>query len=424
MSFRRALVAGIMIAAATAAAPAVAQTVTCSGTMPDVDNSMFTATPIYVTGSSALAPFLNSIGAKLAQQNPPYVILYNNKGGSCTGVNRFFTNSPNLIAAGTTMTYVPPKASASTKATLPCSIGGQGQVGDVVLSDVDATLCPGVSAQAPGTMDFKGPVNDMLFIVPVTSTQQAISAEDAYLMFGMGAAGMVMPWSDPTKYWIRPHDSGTRTMIAANIGIGAHAWQGNDGTSMTNPSGFGSMDVLGGVLGQAMGNPEPAIGILGEDFYDTGMNRMMVKGLAFRAFKQHLAYWPDSTQSATDRKNVREGRYPIWGYVHMIAAVSNGAPTSAAAKYFIDLIQGNLSPAPAFDVVDALIAGHVTPTCAMKVTHDIEGAPQKPYTDPAPCGCYFDSKTNSPAMPASCTACTGDSTCGGGKCRRGFCEAN
>jgi hypothetical protein len=129
---------------------------------------------------------------------------------------------------------------------------------------------------------------------------------------------------------------------------------------------------------------------------------------------------------ATDRKNVREGRYPFWGYVHMIASVANGTPKSAAAAYFVNLIQGTLpaASAPSFNIIDALIGAHVTPTCAMKVTHDIEGGAQKPYTDTAPCGCYFDSKTNSPAMPASCTMCTGDSTCGGGKCRNGFCEAN
>jgi ABC-type phosphate transport system substrate-binding protein len=421
MSFRRALVAGVAAVVALAATTARAQT-TCGSTMPTVAGGTFTATPIYITGSSALAPFLNSIGAKLATlPTNPYVIIYNNAGGSCVGVNRI--NTDGMIATGTTMTYVPQDAS-SAKPTLTCTIGAGGQLGDLVLSDVDATLCPGITAQPAGTMDFHGPVNNMVFIVPSTSTQQAISAEEAYLVFGLGMAGMVDPWTDPTAYFIRTKDSGTRAMITANIGTGTHPWQGQDGTA-NGGTAFGSGDVVKKVAGNAMTAAEKTIGILGSDVYDSGNNRSSVKALAFRAFKQHYAYWPDSTVGAIDRKNVREGRYPIWGYVHMIASVTNGTPNSAAAQYFIQFIQGKLpaASAPSFNIIDALIAAHVTPTCAMKVTHDIEGGAQKPYTDPAPCGCYFDARTASPAMPLGCTQCKDDSTCNGGKCRNSYCEA-
>ena len=125
---------------------------------------------------------------------------------------------------------------------------------------------------------------------------------------------------------------------------------------------------------------------------------------------------------------MREGRYAIWGYVHMLLSMANGAPVSAAGKYFVDLVQGTLSPAPSFSVLDAVISSHLTPTCAMKVTHAIEGGAQKPYTDPAPCGCYFDSKASG-ATAKACTTCTAadgmtDNACGTGKCRHGFCEAN
>src|SRR5436309_2782505 len=89
-----------------------------------------------------------------------------------------------------------------------------------------AVVMATAAAKPPNTNDYPGPVNDMVLVVPTTSTQKGISAEEAYLIFGEGAAGMVMPWIDPTKYFIRTSDSGTRAMIAANIGTGSHAWQG------------------------------------------------------------------------------------------------------------------------------------------------------------------------------------------------------
>ena len=110
-------------------------------------------------------------------------------------------------------------------------------------------------------------------------------------------------------------------MINALIGIGTHAWQGQDGTA-NGGKAFGTGDVFNKVAGNAQTAAEATIGILGNDYYDAGMNRASVKSLAFRAFKQHFAYWPDSTATSFDRRNVREGRYPIWGYVHMLASVA------------------------------------------------------------------------------------------------------
>jgi hypothetical protein len=283
-----------------------------------------------------------------------------------------------------------------------------------VLSDVDATLCPGVSAQPPNTKDYNGPVNDMVFIAPNTSTQTAISAEMAYLVLGLGANGMVSPWTDPMYYYIRANTSGTRAMIAATSGLGAHAWQGAE------QSGSGA--VLQAVVAQATTNPEKSIGILGEDYYDSGTNRSQVKALAFRGFKQHYAYWPDSTLTSRDRRNVRDGRYAIWGYVHMLLEMNGTTPLSAVGKYFVDLVQGTLSPAPSFDATDAIVASHLTPVCAMNVAHDIEGGPMRAYSDPTPCHCYFENLATG-VKPASCTACIDDTPCGTGHCRRGFCEA-
>ncbi|HEX9105555.1 MAG TPA: hypothetical protein VF997_25260, partial [Polyangia bacterium] len=365
----------------------------------------FTATPIYLSGSTALEPLIKAAGPKVAQAATPYVLIYV-KDGSCSGVNRI--NGDGKIPATASLLYVAPDADGTTSKA--CGASSVAVNGTLVLSDVDATLCPGITAQPAGTKDFHGPVNNMVFITPPTATTRAISAEMGYLMFGLGAAGAVTPYVDPTAYFIRTPDSGTRAMINAALGLTTHNWQGDTGVTTAKPGGYGSGDVFNKVAGAAQTAPEKTIGILGEDFYDSSSggvsNRNQVKALAFRAFKQHLAYWPDSTLSSRDKKNVREGRYGIWGFVHMLAKATGATATDAAAQYFIDLVQGNLA-SPPVNALDLTIASHLTPVCAMKVTHDIEGAPSKPYTDAAPCGCYFESKATGTA-PATCKTCSVD----------------
>lgn len=379
----------------------------------------FTATPIYVAGSTALEPMLKAMGPSLAAAATPYVIVYEKTLGSCGGAGLVVNGQP--IAGSTAMFYVPLGGDGTMNKACTQPATAVSPPYTIVLSDVDISLCPG-SLQVPATAkDFNGPVNDMVFVVPPNSTQRAISAEQAYLMLGLGANGMATPWIDPTAVFIRANTSGTRAMINANIGVGAHDWQGTPGT--------GSGDVLNKVVGNNTTAAEKTIGILGEDFYDSSTggvsNRNSVKALAFRAFKQIKAFWPDSTLTSRDRRNVRDGRYPIWGYVHMLANVNNGTPTDAAAQYFIDVVQGNLQ-SPPVDVLDLTVKSHLTPACAMNVTHAKEGAAQMPYTPAAPCGCAFDAKVSGTA-PASCKACTMDSDCAGGSathCRFGYCEAH
>ncbi len=389
----------------------------------------FTAKPIYITGSTALEPMLKAAGVKLANQaNPqPYVLIYA-KDGSCSGVSRI-AGDGTIASTFSGLLYVAPDADGSTsKACATTSANAMN--GTLVLSDVDPSLCPG-SPALPGVKDFHGPVNNMVLIVPPSSTQKAISAEEAYLVFGLGANGGVSPWIDPTAYFIRTPDSGSRAMINAAIGLTTHSWQGDTGVTTAKPAGYGTGDVFAKVMGNNTTAAEKTIGILGCDFYDASTNgtsnRNSVTALAFRAFKQMRAYWPDSTVTSRDKRNVRDGRYGIWGYVHMLAKVTGATATDPAAQFFIDMLQGNLQSPPAgLSSIDVTIAGHLTPTCAMHVTHDIEGAPSKPYTDPAPCDCYFETHATG-TTPASCTACTADTDCTSGTathCRYGFCESN
>ena len=58
----------------------------------------------------------------------------------------------------------------------------------------------------------------------------------------------------------------------------------------------------------------------------------------------------------------------------------------------------------------------------MQVKRDGDLGAVSSFQPDEPCGCYFESKVPGGATTA-CTACTNDTTCGGGKCRLGFCEA-
>jgi ABC-type phosphate transport system substrate-binding protein len=400
MSMRTSLIALIFGAVSVAAGTAQAQTPAC--------NTL--TSPIYITGSTALEPMIKVIGPLVAGAASNAHTLVYLKDGSCAGVNRI--TSDGLVKQNPF--YIPSNYVAG--ATVPtCTVDTTaGQLETLVLSDVDPTLCPGItSTNLTNITDFKGPVNNMVFVVPNTSTQQAISAEMAYLVLGKGDQGMVMPWLDPTYYFIRAVDSGTRAMITANIGTTTHAWLGKAET--------GSGGVLADLVAQATTNPEKSIGILGEDFYDQGNNRSSLKALAFRAFHQRYAYWPDSTLTSRDKKNVRDGRYAIWGPVHMLAKTTGGTITDANAQFFVDLMRGNLNPAPAFDIDDAVTDSHMVPQCAMKVTRAIEGGPQSKFAPTKPCGCSFEKRATG-TEPAGCMACT--STCPGSMaCRKGYCEA-
>ena len=45
-------------------------------------------------------------------------------------------------------------------------------------------------------MDALGPVQSFVFAVPRASSQTAITAEEAYFVFGFGSSGQVAPWLD------------------------------------------------------------------------------------------------------------------------------------------------------------------------------------------------------------------------------------
>jgi ABC-type phosphate transport system substrate-binding protein len=360
---------------AIAAAPQVAGANPLCSSLPD---------PIVVAGSSAVGPFIQAMGKVLAGQASPTTLIYQ-KQGSCIGVTAVVLDTTPTAACASgacitgTATYYD-----TTGTALSCDLAVTGTHVDVGLSDVWTDTCTG-SLPPAGVRDYAGtdntPVEAMLFVVPEAQTQQvAITAEEAYFTFGFGAAGMAMPWTAEMYLFVRNATSGTQQIIAHNIGVPAGRWKGLDKG--------GSQQVADAVSQSPMFNP--TLGILGADFYD--LHRDTLNALAYQSYHQKGAYYADSTASSFDKRNVRDGHYTQFGYLHLITHVDGtNAPATPASKRFVDWITGNTaSTAAPFDIVDVTIAAHLIPNCAMKVKRASEGGALSPFTPPTDCSAHFE----------------------------------
>ncbi len=210
--------------------------------------------------------------------------------------------------------------------------------------------------------------------------------------------------------------SGTQSMIAAAIAVPAAKWNATTTTG-------GSNGMLAAITGSP--SPEDTIGILASDVTDK--NRNTVRQLAYQAFGQDCAYLPDSSSTAFDKQNVRDGHYAIWGPIHFYAKIgANMLPTNPEAANLIGYFNGTVVPPLPNGYQDLLkleITGHTVPACAMKVQRSTEVGPVSSYTPDTPCGCFFDYTATG---ATTCAACSGDSQCTAAaapKCRYGYCEA-
>jgi ABC-type phosphate transport system substrate-binding protein len=368
--------AATIIAAAAGSHSASAANPACSS-LPD---------PIVVAGSSAIGPFIQAMGAVLAGQGSPTTLVYQ-KQGSCTGVNAVVndTTPAGACANGACVTGTATYYNAAGQA-LTCDLDAGGTHVDVGLSDVWTDTCTG-SLPPAGVRDYAGaegtPVEAMLFVVPKAATQQvAITAEEAYFVFGFGATGQAMPWVNESLMFVRNALSGTQQIAAHTISVPAGRWKGMDKG--------GSQGVADSVAASTM--YDQTIGLLGADYYD--LHRDTMNALAVQSFHQKGAYYADSTATSFDKRNVRDGHYTMFGYLHLITHVDgSNVPATSASKRFIDWITGNTgaggTPAP-FDVTAITIAAKLIPTCAMKVKRESEGGALSPYTPAADCSAQFE----------------------------------
>lgn len=397
---RNRLMAAAVAAAAVSAFAPSASAATCAS-LPS---------PVYMTGSSAVKPFAAKLGTALGTATPATTVVYKGQ-GSCFG--------PDAIYNGTAMTGTASFWDA-TGMEQSCDLDLTGTPADVGVSDVYGKTC-NAAFDKPDVGDFFGPVQVMNFVVPAASSQTSISAEAAYLVFGFGMAGAVAPYTDDNLIFRRNETSGTQLMITTALSQGGQPfpgtkWKGIDAT--------GSGALLTKVSTSAM--PEATIGILASDLADDAVTGGKIKILQYQHYEQSCGFLPDSSTTSHDKKNVRDGHYPIWGPLHMFAKIgADKKPTNKAAATLIDAITG-AAEVTGVNMIDVEISAHTIPGCAMQVGRTAEIGALMSVAPAKPCGCYFEAKANG-AAPTSCKTCTTDTDCAGGPathCRYGYCEAS
>ncbi len=420
-----------------------------------------TATTVYTSGSSAFVPVLQAVANVLGSA----VSIVNQAPGSCEGLDFILEGTKDTDAAS----LLVPNGAAAT-----CTLPTAGSIIDIGLSDVypstcSATFDPNLPAVGTGTADFLGPVQAMTIAVPSASTANIISAEAAYMVFGFAAAtqpNTIAPWSLPGDIYVRFWDSGTLEMIGSAIGLPGGKWVNATNKSSAQTAGkTGLMQTA--ILNSGAMRPNSTIGILSTSGLKPG-----IKALAFQGKGQQCSYWPDSSATANDKINVRQGRYEIWGPEHMVTAVDNtgkpvgqnsntaavqtiinallstsqalvaqsdagvadtGAPDSSAADGGAAdggaaggtvTTLGETEVGALINAISAPSVGFI-PWCAMQVRRTAEIGAESSYAPPAACSCAFENATGAPIAGHTCTMCTSDSGCSGTTptCHFGYCEA-
>lgn len=369
--------------------------------------------PIYVTGSSAVKPFIAALATKLAGTQ---TIIYVSQ-GSCVGVDDIVNGTKMAATAGL---YWKADSAAAGEA---CDLTA-GTAADIGVSDVFATSCSGIT-DVPATVgDFQGPVQVMNFVVPKAADVaiQSISAEAAYLVFGFdpstndAASGKSYaegtPWTSKADIWMRGPGSGTQSMLATAINVPPAAWALNATNAL---KGSGDMVTK---IGTA--TTSTTIGILASNELDD--HRDTIRGLAYKHYEQSCGYWPDSTSSSKDKLNVRTGRYAVWGPLHMLTKIGNDKkPSNAVAADVIAYVQGDKT-LEGVDMLALQATTNVVPQCAMQVSRDAEiGSYQS--VNPS-CSCAYDKLRGGDIT--DCKTCKTDNDCKTGDkntCSYGYCEA-
>jgi len=370
---------------------------------------------VFVENGDTQETLVKRLGHRLASSAQPVRIVYKNR-RTCDLALDMYT--PNLMVNDAILIrYIPTPAEDPAWNPLlvapTCEADAGGNTIGLGIGATFLSSCTNLPAMKPADLAVvDGPVQSYGFVVPHGSSQIAITAQEGYFAYGYNAGtGQAMPWLDQALRFSRGPTASTALTLAAAIGLKANQLKG------TVPTNNTSTEVLNFVATSA--NPEPTIGLMGTEVYDGARNQ--VKLLAFKGFGQRYAYFPDTSSTSFDKRNVRDGHYMPWAPTPYVTRVdSMGKATDPNVQRIIDLVLGARVDADV-NGLDQVILSGLVPECAMGVTRAFDGAELSLFAPPEPCACYFEAKV--PQGTTKCTTCTNDGTCGGGKCRRGYCEA-
>ncbi len=394
--------------------------------------SSLPGTLVYVESGDTQEALLKTLGRQL--RDTANITLVFELTGSCTLTPNLYAGTP--IAAGQVLDYIPSLAEDSTWTTSDpertCTIA----------SPTPPDL--GISALYPGSCQLggpdagsnigliDGPIQAYTFVVPPSqfnAVGNAVSAGEAHAAFGANkGTGLVTymgnpEWNVPSQMFFRPASKSTLVSVAFNIQL--------QPADMANG---GAIDeaASSGVLSAVAASTNPAtIGILGDEVYDT-QGRSMVNVLAFQAFGQAHAYFPDSTVTAFDKQNIRDGHYSMWSPTVYIAPMQGGQPIEPRRP--VHHRHGDGEPerlaarrrraTSTASPTSRASASRRAARCRSRARIEQDGTPISAAPNPPTCTCYFLSKIpGATGVPPYCTPCGDGGSCGQGQsCIRGFCE--
>lgn len=363
---------------------------------------------IYGAGGSAQRPLIGAAASVLQSSSNPVFVVYKDDGGACTGIDALAGTGPATITG--TASYFDTVTGARSTCTLPLA----GQTVQFASMGNGPLLCPLITdlTLVDGIIDVTGPISSVNVIVRNESTQQGISSEALYLVYGFGATAGVAPWTNPDpSYFIRRNqNSYVQQYIGLATGLPASKFYGVDAGTNNN-----SVAWL-----VALANPEEGISFTSGEVADA--NRATVRTLAYQHKGQTAAWWPDSSATAFDKVNVRNGTYFLWGpgQFYGLEGASPGTYADANVQRLLEFLSGQSQPAGTTKTItDVAIDNRNVPTCAMRVQRDGDLAPIYAYRPEEPCHCYFDFRATG---ATSCETCDDSNPCASGTCRNGYCE--
>lgn len=368
---------------------------------------------VWIENGDTQEPLLKRLGKQLIQTSGQKVrIVYRNR-PTCELAQNFYTTRNLAAVAQRPLRYIPEDpAFDPVSSTVPqCDPPATAPTVMLAIGATYLSSCPTLPATPADTAVVDGPTQAYVFIANKASAQVAITAEEGYFAFGYtGGTGEASPWLTQDLRFTRGATASTTLTVAANIGLTATQMLVGAAAPAAN-----SLLIVSGVQGAS--DPQAALGALGGDLYD--QNRDNVKLLAFKAFGQRYAYYPDSTSGSFDKQNVRDGHYGIWSPTpYIYAKNAGGEPADPLVARIVSLVFGKSAETDVSGLKSVADSGLV-PQCAMKVKRAFDGGDLSLFDPPEPCGCFYEKSV--PNGTTSCTACT--TTCSTGTCRFGYCEA-
>lgn len=360
---------------------------------------------IYGAGGSAQRDLVGKIAVVLQSATNKVYVVYKDDAGACSGIDALTGLGATSLTGNA---FYWDSAGARKTCTLPLT----GEAVDFAAMVVSPLACPLITdlAEVENIVSHVGPISTVNVLVPNISTQQSISAEAFYLVYGLGALADIAPWNnpDPGYYVRRNENAAVQIILSLATGLPVTKFSGVDaGTNANSVTLLSALD-------------EQGIAFASGDVADA--NRATVRTLAWQQEAQTAGYWPDSTATAFDKANVRNGLYYLWnpGFIYGLEGATEGSWADPSVQVFAEYFGGISQPAGTTQTItQTAIANKNIPQCAMHVQRDGDLGDLYAWEAPEPCDCFFEFSATG---ATECTACDDSTPCGTGVCRFGYCE--